>query len=368
MPVVTLGSLLRPRLVLPLILALLLLAVGLSWLDNRDRVAWSVEVAGAAEVVDVDTDRALVRTSADELVTLERRDGSQVAAARLPEDALLDQTVLLPDGGLLASWSMSGGPYQLARYDARGSQVWQRQDRDGFRLLGVLPDLDRVAARTSGADGALLGLGLDDGETRWRRPVAADDWPTPVTTGQALLEIEVTVAPVGGGPPTAVSLADGRTTGTIDAEPAAVTDVAYWHDTAVVALADGRVLRAVDGEPADVTGLTGSAAVTFDPVEDGVVVVRGGVDEGLPFELVRGRVLPDGPEPGATLERTKAGRIERWLHGTDREDTELLSVVDADGERHGSLLVPGGEVVASAVVGDHEALVVTTDRVVLLGA
>jgi hypothetical protein len=362
---VDLGSLLRPRLVLPLIGALLLVAAGLFWVDHRDRVAWSITIADASQVADVDADRVLVRTSADALVVLDRGDGEELTVAELPAGAEIAQAVLLPDGRLLASWSTPDDQHQAALYDARGRQVWQRRDGDGLWLLGVLPDLDRVAARTSGADGALLGLGLDDGGTTWRRPLTDDRWPSPLDTGQALLEIEVTVAPVGGGPPVSVDLADGRTTGTVDADPADVTDIVCWHDTAVVALADGRVLRSTGGEPTDLAGLTGTGPVTFDPVRDGLVTVRGGDDEGRVLDVVQGEV-EEGEADAARVESEDPGRAVGWLRGTD-EDVERLVVVDADGDPHGSLVVPAGTVTASTVVGEHEAVVLTEDRVVLLG-
>lgn len=364
-PDVMLGSLLRPRLVLPVIAGLLLVALGLSWIDQRDEVAWSAGVEDPVALADADGDRVVVRTAADELVVLDRRDGEELAVAALPDGAVVEQAVVLPDGSLVAGWSTPDDQHQVARYDADGEQLWLRRDGDGLRLLAVLPDLDRVAARTAGTDGALLGLGLDDGETRWRRPVTDDRWPTPATTGRALLEIEVTVAPVGELGPIAVDLADGRTSGTVDVDPGGVSDVAYWHDTAVVALSDGEVRRWVGGEPTDLDGLSGAGPVTFAPVDDGLVTVRGGDDDGRVLDLVQGEAA-GARDPVASVRTEDPGRLAGWLRGTG-DEVEHLTVEDAAGESHGSLTVPDGSVVQSTVVGEHEAVVLTGDRVVLLG-
>lgn len=364
-------SLLRARVGVPVIIVLLLIAAGLFWLDNRDDVTWSVEVDGATAVLDADADRLLLGTETGDLAVLDRRDGERVADVDLPAGAVPAQSVLLPDGGVLAAWRVGGGPAQAGQYDDAGTQLWQRSDGDGLRLLGVLTDLDLVAVATAGDDGAVLGLGADDGATRWRRPVApVASWPDPATSGRTLLDVEVAMAVVGRDPsadPQILDLADGRTRGTADVAPDEVTGLAAWHEVVVAALADGGLRRWTEGEPTDLGGVDEDAVVTLGPVVDGRTEISAGAGPRLSLDLVQGEAVPATDLPrGARVLDEEAQRAVRWLRGTD-DELSLLTVVDADDGRHGALVVPEEDVVALAVLEGHEAVVVTRDRVVLLG-
>lgn len=83
--------------------AVLLVVAGGFWWFTSSEVTWSTELDGAYRVVDFDADRVLVETFDDELVMLDRSDGSDLSVAQLPVGSFIDQMVLAP-GCLVVSW------------------------------------------------------------------------------------------------------------------------------------------------------------------------------------------------------------------------------------------------------------------------
>lgn len=403
----------RPRILLLTALVVLLLVVVVWWWTGRDQVAWSVDVPNANRVVDVDEGRVLVETFDEDLVVLDREDGDRLGAADLPAGSIVNQAALVP-GGLVASWD-DDGAHPVAQYDDGGRELWQRNDVE--RILGVGAEEAVVAVRL---DDATVGLGAA-GEEVWRA-AGAGDLTGPRAEGRELAGTHVTL--VTGSEPGAldvVDLDDGSVRGPLDTAGAKVDSLVYDGDAVLASLGDDRLVwsgGALDGLP-DVSGgwfvaAPGDGAVavandekwygvdlaagtvraldpavgadTIDPVDgQRIAPVRDGDDvrlvdiatgEDTATYSAGGDVLGAYSGNDAVLVVEDVGPLTRWRHLTNREDTGRLTIVDRDGESHGSWVSSDGAVINLYVADDHEALVVTKDptyddpdphRVTLLG-
>lgn len=403
----------RPRTLLLTALVVLLLVVVAWWWTGRDQVTWSVEVPNADRVVDVSDDRVLVETFDEDLVVLDREDGDRLGAADLPAGSVVNQAALVP-GGLVASWD-DDGAHPVAQYDDAGRELWQRDDVE--RILGVGAEEAVVAVRL---DDATVGLG-PTGEERWRA-AAAGDLTGPRAEGRELAGTHVTL--VTGSRPDAldvVDLDDGSIRGPLETGGAKVDSLVYDGDAVLASLDDDRLVWS-GGELADLEDAAsgwliaapgdGAVAVAADEKWYGVDLATGtvrpldpalGADTVDPIDGLRIAPVRDGEDVRlfdiATGEETATyaagsdvlgaysgndavlvvedvGRLTRWRHLTDRDDTGRLTVVDRDGEAHGSWVSSDGAVIGLYVADDHEAVVVTKDptfddpephRVTLLG-
>lgn len=398
----------RPRTLVLAVLVVLLVVTAAWWWLGRDRVTWTIEVDNANDVLDVDADRVLVDTFDEELVVLDREDGSVLGETQLPAGALIDQAALVP-GGLVVAWSEDGEAHPVAQYDDAGRELWRRDDVE--RVLGLGADEAVVALRV---DGATVGVG-PDGQERWRT-AGADGLSGPRAGGRELAGTHVTLAGGNDGGFEVVDLDDGAVRA-FDTGGAGVDDVVYWDDAVLARLDDGGLAWSggeLDQDLRDgALGTVGDGAVgvATDDGWWGVDLTAGTVreldeptsDAYDSLEDLRLVAVPDGDDvrlvdvataeevttyaPGgdvigaysgndAVLLVEDVGRLTRWRHLVDREDAGRLTVLDRDGETHGSWVSTDAAVIGLYVADRHEAVVVTKDptfddpepqRVTLLG-
>ncbi|WP_134766508.1 PQQ-binding-like beta-propeller repeat protein [Nocardioides sp. 1609] len=384
----------RPRVVVAVALVLVLVAGGLFWWTTRDRVAWSTEVAGAGDVLDVDGTRVLVESS-DGVVVLDRDDGDVLAESEVPSGAFVGQAALVPGGGAVLTWR--DDEYAAAYVDTSGATRWERRSAQDLRIVGMDAEAGVVALRTYGADPTVVGVDLD-GEQRWSRPAPSGlVVPSLTPTGRLLTQVGVTLVPSGPDRFEVLDLGDGTALGSIEAR-GGITGVAAWQRTVLVARDDGSLVFVVDGRERDLTGPTDVVAEVVGTVDDGAVAVSTFDLDFWGVDLERGAVARLDTDPyrsssrrigavdGDTLRivdlgtgeeltsvetgtegtfwtgstavaiEERQGRLSGWRHGDG--GASRVSVVDDDGDRHGALTTTT-RIIDLFVADEHEAVVVT---------